>query len=244
MKKLVLTSIAALVGATLVHAQGTVTLQQLTTGLVWTNSSTGSGQITQPGGSYFYEVLDMTSASWTGLSANQQAAATNLLANPSDVSLWTDSGVSGSDPNIGTGAKSGISGGVSTVASNWGAPQGATYSSGSIDYYVIVGWSSSEGSSWSTVSAELSGNTLVVGGFFGETYVAFNYAGGGTSGLGAPTLFGSSPNGTTGLAGSGGLGTGPDSLTLNQVTVTPEPGTLALAAVGGISMLLLRRRKS
>jgi hypothetical protein len=247
MKKLTTIALALAAGVAFVHAQGTIVLQQETAGLVYTNTTdiggSAVGQIVQSAsGSYYYDVLDMQSSVWAGLTVQQQAAAANLLANPSAISLWTDSGVTGDNVTTGTSKGSGIAGGNGVSAANWGAPTGATYSTGPVDDYTIVGWSASEGTSWTTVSAELAAG-FIIPGFFGQTAVAYDNSGGGADSLPGVSVWGASPNGTTGLAGSGGLGTGPDGLTLFAVPV-PEPATLALAGLGGLSMLFLRRRKS
>jgi hypothetical protein len=97
--------------------------------------------------------------------------------------------------------------------------------------------------SWAQVQAFLNAGTLAnQTGYFGQTATAYNYSGGGPSGLLAVDMWGTS---STGLAGSGGIPT-VGGLTLNAIVpaVTPEPTTLALAGLGGISMLFLRRRKA
>lgn len=136
-----------------------------------------------------------------------------------------------------TGGISGLGGVTGSTAANWAGPTGPTYASApSYDYYVLVGWSANEGASWSTVSCEIQNSTLINPGWFGESVVLYNYAGEAT--LNAPNVF--SPSAFTGLAGSGYSGSNP-ALTLLPV---PEPATLALAGLGGVSMLFLRRRKS
>ncbi len=119
----------------------------------------------------------------------------------------------------------------------------AAGSTGPTDYYTIVGWSSTVGASWAQVLGELQGGSLTggeIGAWFGQTGVAFNEAGGGPSTLPAVSVFGTSSTSGSGLAGSG-LPAVAGSLVLNPI---PEPATLALAGLGGISMLFLRRRKS
>ena len=247
MKKLVLTCVAALTGATLVHAQGSISLQETTTGTVITNGTAIGGGTGNAASGYDYEILDMTSTSWNSLSGNQQTGADSLLANPSDVSLWTDSGVSGVAAAVTKGGITGLGGATGSAAQNWAAPTSnltpggdpsAYYTASGYDYYVVVGWSTSLGTTWSTVSSALASASS---GYFGMSSVFYNYAGG--SGLGAPNVF--SPSTTTSLPGSG-TGSGPvqPELTLMAITVVPEPTTLALAGLGGISMLFLRRRKS
>ena len=171
----------------------------------------------------------------------QQAGAYNLALNQSDISLWTDSGISGGNASQATSAGGIIgSGGVTgAAAAQWAAPTGPSYTSAAIDYYTVVGWSASLGT-WSTISAELNAGTLVTGlnQFFGQTGTAYNYSGGGPNTLPAVNAFLTSVQ--TGLAGSG-MTSNAGALVLSQV---PEPTTLALAGLGGLSMLFLRRRKS
>jgi hypothetical protein len=238
MKKLVLTALALVAGATLSYAQGTITMAA-TAQVVYTNGATTGVAIGAANGAYSYEVLAMVSSSYTGLSGAQQAGAYNLLLNQTDISLWSDTGITGTS---GTLHQGGITSTATTTANGtWAAPATAAgYNTApSYDYYTIVGWSSALGN-WATVSSELAGGTLATAGWFGQSGVAYNYAGGGASGLAAVNLFASSAQ--TGLAGSGGLpATG--AVVLSAIPV-PEPATLALAGLGGLSMLFLRRRKS
>jgi hypothetical protein len=233
MKKIVLTSMAMALGAVLAHAQGTITISST----VETVETNGAALGAAGGTGWTYEVLDMTSTAYNALNGTQQTGLDNLLANESDFSLWTDSGVSGIGQNLASHA-GGINSSGSATAANWAAP---TSNSGyntaaSYDYYTVLGWNASLGS-WLTVSNDLSAGDLSAqgGNWFGQSGVAYNYAGG--AGLSPVDLFG--PSGT-GLAGSGGLPT-VDAITLNPI---PEPTTLALAGLGGISMLFLRRRKA
>jgi hypothetical protein len=235
MKTIILTTLAFAAGIALAHAQGTVTINN-TTAVVETNGIA----LAPAGGSLWnYEVLDMTAAAWSNLTALAQGQAYSLLANPTAVSLWTDSGVTGIGQNLGTHA-GGINASAQTAA-NWAAPtSNAGYNTAANwDYYTVLGWDAALGS-WATVQAGLQNGTLFETapvGWFGQTGVAYNYAAG--SGLPNPNLFGAS---STGLAGSGGLPT--TGALILQTTFIPEPTTLALVGLGGLSMLLLRRRKS
>jgi hypothetical protein len=200
MKKLALTVLALAAGIALIRAQGTISINT-TLAEVYTNDGMGDvGPITGAVGSYLFEVLDMTQSMYASLTAQEQAAAYNLLEYPSDVSLWTDSGVSGANAPLHPG---GINSPTAT-ANNWAAPSsGMGYSTaGSYDYYTIVGWSANMGPNWSTVSSELGAATLF--GWFGQTGLAYNYAGDPNNAPFPPVnLFSSSA--ATGLAGSGGL---------------------------------------
>jgi hypothetical protein len=104
---------------------------------------------------------------------------------------------------------------------------------------MIVGWSANEGTSWATVVLELNGTEPwpVTGpdSWFGQTPVAFNYAGGGTGAFPPGSVSVWSSSAATGLAGSGGV----SGVILLPI---PEPSTMVLAGLGGLSLLLFRRR--
>jgi hypothetical protein len=237
MKKLIFIAIMLAVGVTFAHSQGTISLN-ITTAEVYTNNG-GFGPVVGPANSWYFEVLDMTQSQWNSLTVGQQAGAADLLANEADVSLWTDSTVSGVNSTLHAGGIIGLGGAAGTSAANWAAPTSNTgYNTApNYDYYTIVGWSASFGSSWSTIAEELQDGTLLGLGDLGQTAVAYNYAGGGSGGLSAVNVFSSSA--FTGLPGSGGL---PSTAALVFSSI-PEPTTLALAGLGGLSMLFLRRRK-
>jgi len=241
MKKLVLTTLALAVGGSLAFSQGIVDIVNNSAGITTNNLSGGTGIAGGTSGSWDYEVLDLTSTAYAALSASQQTNLTTMTAGVlSEFDLWTDSTVSGANTSLHAG---GINGAASATAANWAAPAtGNSYGQGAgYDYYAIIGWSANEGS-WLTVSNVLAGaSTWAVSGagnygFFGVSSVVYNYAGNGGS---APSVSLWGTSAATGLAGSGGLTT----FSLNSIVV-PEPTTLALAGLGGLSMLFLRRRKS
>ncbi len=242
MKKLVLTTLALAVGTVVGFSQGAIVLSA-TTGVVSTNNGAGGvGIAGGPSSTWYYTVLDMSAGSWNALTVQQQSDALNMSAlNTAGISLWTASGVTAANSSLHAGGINGATAGV--TAANWAQPTPNTSytTASSYDYYVIVGWSSLLGTSWSTVSTELLNGTVPQfsassWAWFGESAVAYNYAG--VLG-GAPTpvsVFATSA--VTGLAGSGGL-TG---LVLSPVVV-PEPGTMAVMGLGGLSLLFIRRRK-
>jgi hypothetical protein len=82
------------------------------------------------------------------------------------------------------------------------------------------------GPDWATAKNNLA--TATVGGFFGYSAVGYGFAGGGPVFLPAPSLWGVS------IPMPGGLTSG------FELTV-PEPSTFALAGLGGLSLLVLRR---
>lgn len=96
------------------------------------------------------------------------------------------------------------------------------------EYYVeLVGWSASEGTSYSAVESEFASGSLIPGGYFG------------VSSVGTLTPGGASPSPAGVLFSSTGIPSGFD---LNYVV--PEPTTLALAGLGGLSLLAFRRKKA
>lgn len=103
---------------------------------------------------------------------------------------------------------------------------------GTAENFLLVGWSSNLGSTWDSIKSQfgdgtINGSSWQDFGYFGQTAIgtATPFA---TAGAGDPFLFPSIfPNG---------------SLTL-YVVGTPEPSTMALTALGGLSLLALRRKK-
>lgn len=103
-----------------------------------------------------------------------------------------------------------------------------TIAAGSTAYFIVVGWSANLG----TTLAQMEANLGTVNGYLGES------ASSGAITLGNAALGGSTPD--SALFGSGAPFI--QAFTLGAVPV-PEPGTIALAAIGGASLLLLRRKK-
>ncbi|MGA3284794.1 MAG: PEP-CTERM sorting domain-containing protein [Verrucomicrobiota bacterium] len=232
MKKLVLTAIALVAGATLGYSQGNIILvNSVSTFYISTNGTSiglGTGVAYGPSTSYYYEVLDSTVV--VASTGNQ------LLFNLANQALWQDSGVSGDSNN--SLKKGGIADSPNPVsAAHWGAPTGNDYTTGPTDYYIVVGWSANLGTTWAIAEANLNNNSwqsLSTTPWFGTSAVAYQEAGGGTDALPAVSVWGSPAQ--SGLAGAG-LTTG------FQLLPVPEPSTMVLAGLGGLSLLLFRRRK-
>jgi hypothetical protein len=163
-----------------------------------------------------------TGTNSTGTATGGQATITSMLA-----SGWTLA------QNYGSGNGTAALGTVET------ATEGSGKTAGQITPY-------NGGNSFqlSTASTGISGSTieLVLIGFNGS---ASSYstatALGWTSMLTDPVgLNAADPNGTTTQNGDSGFA----AFGVESVTATPEPATLALACLGGLSMLGLRRRKA
>jgi hypothetical protein len=101
---------------------------------------------------------------------------------------------------------------------------------GGASYFTVVGWSSNIGSTVAALQSFVDGNSSITGtGYVGESAVSGLITTG--AGLGTPgALFGSAPA----IPG----------WTLTPVSPAPEPASIALAALGGLSLLGLRRKKA
>jgi hypothetical protein len=178
------------------------------------------GTATTPAG-FYYELL------YKAYDGNQ-APVPNTL---SDLMTWSDAGLSGNN---------------STLLASWLQPINANtaasvpWAVGTTSSIVLVGWSANLGTDWTTVSGLLNNGTydgVLAGqnGFFGISNTG--YVNPGSSNPGSAVFGGATAQGL----GITSLNT---QLYLLPTAVGPEPATLALAGLGGLSLLLFRRRKS
>jgi len=221
MKKTLIIAAVAALAAVSSQAQGVVTIQQ-TVAAVRTNTTANVSGFADGSSAYYFQLLYSVNTSLAS-SANQ------IYGNTANFALWTDSGVTG---NNGSGLNRGkINAAGSATATGWTAP-GVAYDN--LRSVIIVGWSATYGTTWSAVSAAISSGNLAAGGFFGVTSIGTSFAGGGANTLPSVNVFGGGGAPATGITGA---------FTLNQIAAVPEPSTMALAALGGASLLLFRRRK-
>ena len=154
-------------------------------------------------------------------------------SNPLDAA-WSGAVLTGVNFAVIAGGISGQGGSAGAAVAGWGAPTGPQYTDGTEKYFMIVGWSSNLGANWGVVSADLASGWATLPGqnaFFGTSAIGFGYSGGGPFTLPVSALF----NPTLSMPGALTSGF--------QLMVVPEPTTLALAGLGGLSLLLFRRRK-
>jgi hypothetical protein len=247
MKKLVLTIGCAMAVSGAVYAQGTInsiapggnfTSQTNTTtysfiqgGGAVVGGSQAAGNAASAVG-FYYELLYSTTP-FNGSSIAQPNSTSALFGG-----TWQDVGLTYTN-------QSGTTGRIQPTAPNASYNEPAGMGAGGVgvgqtNYLVLVGWSANLGTSWSVVSNELATGSYatVLGsgiGFFGESATGYLVGNTGNPGV--------NPFGT--VAGANGL---PIIGTANQLyelsgTAVPEPSTMALAGLGGLSMLLFRRKK-
>jgi len=180
-----------------------------------TDAAGGIGPVA-PAGAYYFELLY---APYTGVQAPVPDSLAALLS-------WSDTGLEAQSAQV--------PGRLTPINPNAGAT--VPWSPGTTDSIVLVGWAASMGSSWSDVESGLE--------FWGRGYSEYPYLGFSATGYITPLPTTTSP-------GADVFGTGPTAQGLpifspNTVlygVFVPEPGTLALSGLGGLSFLLLRRRR-
>jgi hypothetical protein len=237
MKKILLTTLVATGLASAAFAQGTVTwanvgglvIAQTNSTVYFGGTSTGSGTVGYTLGNntanntalgytgYYYELLVSTTAT---------TAPTTIAG----FSAWTDTTLSatngaGSNGHIIQTAAQGTAANTQATATGWALGTSANV--------ILVGWSANLGTSWTAVLAELK--NWAADGIAGA-YLGVSSVGTLTSGTANPgvIVFGSN---------AGQINNGSANPLQLDLLAVPEPGTMALAALGGASLLLFRRKK-
>jgi hypothetical protein len=222
MKKtlLALTIAIGFVGST--YAQGIVLFNnsngtKISTNTVVAGAATGlAGGAVTPEGSFYYALFaSSTAAATVGGQAGAQVGGSGVYA--FNQAGWTFQA-------YGTNTSAG--GRFVSAASDALSQTSLTFAGGNAATFSVIGWSANIGSTVAALQAYLLNPTFYA--FVGSSAV----------GSATPGISGSTP--AAGLFGASPLIPG---FTLGLVPPVPEPGTMALAALGGASLLLFRRKK-
>jgi hypothetical protein len=240
MKKLLSIASGLFIGTAMLHAQGEVVFTSIGLGILTNTgfSSFGGGSETggisgnaatvANGGSFMYALFIQP---YTG---TLSSTATNPIENGWNLATIYGTGA----PVIATngvipGGLFGPGGASGVAIDGWAFPTNEfSYLSSGREYFMIAGWSTSLGTSWEQLSDLLADNfaTFSAPGFFGVSTIGNGYAGGG------PLLLPES------LFGNNAVTQGVGAFTMYEIPI-PEPTTMALAGLGGLSLLLFSRRK-
>jgi hypothetical protein len=216
-KKIFLALVCLAAASTLVHAQSYMEIN----GIIADVTSNTSSFYDQDVGPYVTGETSSGTVAWYYAVLVSAIPITDGATDPG----WTQVGLFSTGNPIVAGGSDLIAGGIFY---NDGNLFQSTIPVGK--YYVeVVGWSPDLGSTWSSVEGQLASADWSQPGYFGETYS------GTADFMTAAEEPGDNCFGVTGVANG--------SLVLYAVGC-PEPTTLALASLGGLSMLFLRRRKA
>jgi hypothetical protein len=232
MKKLVLTSICTLAVAGAAFAQGTVnwtgpaanafTSQTNSTQYspLFGGGTTGSGAIggtfgsaASGGGAFYFELL------YTAYTGSPAAVPQTL----SQLATWSDAGLGGTN-NPTSAGRNVVAGSTAAATVPW--------ATGTTDSIMVVEWSANLGITYAAAVSSLTSLNFTGTGFFGESNTGFTNPNAGNPGA---VIFANATNAN-----------GTPILSLNTqlyVVPVPEPGTIAMAALGGLSLLAFRRKK-
>jgi len=236
MKK-ILTTLAITGFAAAAFAQGTVQWQNVGANFIGNTNSGVVSPFSVPGGSLpagVAQAQGATAASSTTLFYYELLVSSSASTAPTDTATlagsWLDTGLEAQNSGAANGRILQLSPGSADIANNW--PAGVTRN------IMLVGWSANLGTTYAAfLSFMQSGNfaanlaALTTEAFVGTSSVG-NLASGTTNP--GPLVFGS---------GAGQINNASGSPMIMDVLAVPEPASIALAGLGGLSLLALRRKK-
>lgn len=226
MKKILLTLIGVVAGAALVHAQGNISMTLLSAAISTNSTFYATGYPTTAGGvtghigggnGFYFALLAATSTS-AGDAGNPNGPDWAALSPVQNISGTASNAIAVGVNGGGVSGPGGSSGFSSSLTA------GTTYD------MMVVGWSANLGTTWAAVSA-----------LFAENFVG--YSGGGFAGYSNVGQITPTTAPATAASVFGGAGA-QNGQTILYALPVPEPTTIALAGLGGLAALALRRRKA
>jgi len=195
-----------------------------------TNSVINGGAAGRTAGDNTYYYALFASSSQTSVSGNALAFSGTNNTYVFNAAGWTFVGMganTGATTGAGTSAATSqtLNGGSLYADNSLGVPGIA---GGAAANVVAIGWSANIGSTLAAVEAWYANPTVL--GWIGESRVGVGLTLGDNGLNSTPNVFGTA---TTQF----------NAFTLGEVAAVPEPGTIALAALGGASLLMFRRKK-
>ena len=224
MKKILAIIGMAAVAVASVQAQGLVIFGNGSTSRISTNSTTTglSGLTSATAGSFYYALFYSTTATSVGGStAAVSGTSPNYVFEAANAASWTQVTSLANNSTAGRFLSSTADANGATIVNGLGGGSSASF--------VVLGWSANLGANVSALEASLAATSWTGLAFMGESNVSGLLTAGDGNLIPTPALFGPAAPGM-------------QAFTLGEVTV-PEPGTLALAALGVSSLLMLRRKK-
>jgi len=216
-------------------AQGTVNWSGVANLFIATTNSGAVSSYT-PGGQLpagVAQTTGVTAASTTTLFYYELLVSSSLTSAPGDkatLNSWLDTGLEAQNGGAANGRILQLGSGTAVTANNW--------ASGTTMNVMLVGWSANLGTTYSAALAFLNSpnfaanvQALSTEAFFGTSAVGSLTIGSANPGI---SIFGTGPGQINNPAGT--------PMVMNVLAV-PEPATMVLAGLGGLSLLALRRKK-